>query len=75
MGPATDKHQAPTHRLKLYSKAIIESEALPTIVKKINPRIMKIKLFGYSEKISIVSITGKLIPYLFAVENISFIDV
>ena len=27
VGPATDKHQAPTHRLKLYVRAIIESEA------------------------------------------------
>ena len=27
MGPATDKHQAPTHRLKLYVRAVIESEA------------------------------------------------
>ena len=27
MGPATDKHQAPTQRLKLYVRAIIESEA------------------------------------------------
>ena len=26
-GPATDKHQAPTHRLKLYVRAVIESEA------------------------------------------------
>ena len=25
MGPATDKHQAPTHRLKLYVRAVIES--------------------------------------------------
>ena len=24
MGPATDKHQAPTHRLKLYVRAVIE---------------------------------------------------
>ena len=27
VGPATDKHQAPTHRLKLYVRAIMESEA------------------------------------------------
>ena len=27
MGPATDKHQTPTHRLKLYVRAFIESEA------------------------------------------------
>ena len=27
MGPATDKHQAPTHRLKLFVRAVIESEA------------------------------------------------
>ena len=27
--PATAKHQAPTHRLKLYVRAVIESEALP----------------------------------------------
>ena len=26
VGPATDKYQAPTHRLKLYSRAVIESE-------------------------------------------------
>ena len=32
VGPATAKHQAPTHRLKLYVRAAIESEALPTIV-------------------------------------------
>ena len=31
LGPATDKHQAPTHRLKLYVRAVIESEAWPTI--------------------------------------------
>ena len=27
VGPATDKHQAPAHRLKLYVRAVIESEA------------------------------------------------
>ena len=27
VGPATDKHQTPTHRLKLYVRAVIESEA------------------------------------------------
>ena len=27
VGPVTDKHQAPTHRLKLYVSADIESEA------------------------------------------------
>ena len=26
MGPATEKHQTPTHRLKLYVGAVIESE-------------------------------------------------
>ena len=31
VGPATDKHQAPTHRLKLYVRAVIESEARPGI--------------------------------------------
>ena len=30
-GLATDKHQAPTHRLKLYVRAVIESEARPTV--------------------------------------------
>ena len=33
MDPATDKHQAPTHRLKLYVRAVIESEAWPTVVQ------------------------------------------
>ena len=33
VGPATDKHQAPTHRLKLYVRAVIESEAWPTVVQ------------------------------------------
>ena len=28
MGPATDKHQAPTHRLKLYVRAVIEAQVL-----------------------------------------------
>ena len=27
MGPATDKHQAPNHRLRLYVGAVIESDA------------------------------------------------
>ena len=27
VGPATDKHQAPTHQLKLYVRAVIETEA------------------------------------------------
>ena len=31
--PATDTYQAPTHRLKLYVRAIIESEAWPTVVQ------------------------------------------
>ena len=35
MGPATDKHQAPTHRLKLYVRAVIESEAI-WVVKSYN---------------------------------------
>ena len=31
--PATDKHQAPTQRLKLYVRGLIESEAWPTVVQ------------------------------------------
>ena len=34
MGPATDKHKAPTHQLKLYVRAVIESEAWPTAGQK-----------------------------------------
>ena len=30
---ATDKHWAPTRRLKLYIRAVIESEAWPTAVQ------------------------------------------
>ena len=38
VGPATAKHQAPTHRLKLYVRAVFESEAWPTIVNlKVKP--------------------------------------
>ena len=33
VGSATDKHQAPTHRLKHYVRAVIESEAWPTVVQ------------------------------------------
>ena len=33
VGPATDKHQSPTHRLKLYVRAVIESEAWTTVVQ------------------------------------------
>ena len=33
VGPATAKHQAPTHRLKLYVRAVIQSEAGPTVVQ------------------------------------------
>ena len=33
VGPATYKHPAPTHRLKLYVRAVIESEAWPTVVQ------------------------------------------
>ena len=33
IGPATDKHQAQTHWLKIYVRAIIESEAWPTAVE------------------------------------------
>ena len=33
VGPATDKNQTPTHRLKLYVRAVIESEAWPTVVQ------------------------------------------
>ena len=33
VGPATDKHQAPTLRLKVYVRAVIESEAWPTVVQ------------------------------------------
>ena len=33
VGPATDKHQAPTHRLKLYVRAVLESEAWPTVMQ------------------------------------------
>ena len=33
VGPATDKHKAPTHPLKLYVRAVIESKAWPTIVQ------------------------------------------
>ena len=31
-GPDTDKHQALTHWLKFYARAIIDSEAWPTIM-------------------------------------------
>ena len=31
--PATDKHQAPTHQLKLKVRAVIKSEAWPTVVQ------------------------------------------
>ena len=33
VGPAKDKHQAPTNVLKLYVRAAMESEAWPTIVQ------------------------------------------
>ena len=33
VGPATAKHQAPTHWLKLNVRAIIESEAWPNIMQ------------------------------------------
>ena len=33
VGPATDKHQSPTHRIKLYVRAVIESETWPTAVQ------------------------------------------
>ena len=33
VGPATDKYQSPTNPLKLYIKALIESEAWPTVVQ------------------------------------------
>ena len=33
VGPATDKHQAQTHRLKFYVRAVIESEAWPTVLQ------------------------------------------
>ena len=32
VGSAKDKHQAPTKGLKLYVRAVIQSEAWPTIV-------------------------------------------
>ena len=33
VGPATDKHQTPTHQLKLYVRAVIKSKAWPTVVQ------------------------------------------
>ena len=33
VGPATDKRQAPTHRLKLNVRAVKEGEAWPTVVQ------------------------------------------
>ena len=33
VGPANDKHQAPTNGLKLYVSAVIDSEDWPTVVK------------------------------------------
>ena len=33
VGPAKDKHQAPTNWLKLSVRAVIESEAWPTVVQ------------------------------------------
>ena len=33
VGPATDKDQAPTHRLKIYVRAFIESKAWPAVVQ------------------------------------------
>ena len=38
--PATDKHKAPTHGLKLYVRAVIESEVWPTVVQlKMKPQL------------------------------------
>ena len=42
VGPATAKHQAPTNRLKLYVRAIIESEAWPNIVQ--------LKIYNFKKK-------------------------
>ena len=36
VGPAKDRRQAPTNKLKLYTRADIESEAWPTIMKAEN---------------------------------------
>ena len=33
VGPAKDKHQAPTNGLKLYVKAVFKSEAWPTVMQ------------------------------------------
>ena len=33
VGPAKYKHQALTHRIKLYAMVVIESEAWPTVVQ------------------------------------------
>ena len=33
VGPATAKHQAPTHRVKLYARAVIAYKAWPTVVQ------------------------------------------
>ena len=43
VGPATEKYQAPTHRLKLYVQAVIESEAWPTVVQLKGNHILGLK--------------------------------
>ena len=42
MGPATDKHQAPTHRLKLYVRAVIESSHLSYMFLQVSPGTVRI---------------------------------
>ena len=56
VGPATDKHQTSTHRLKLYVRAVIESEAWPTIVQlKRNRDCVENQVYSLSHDIQVIS--------------------
>ena len=45
VGSAKDKHQAPTNGFKLYVRAIIESEAWPTVVQLFKEKPIAIKFW------------------------------
>ena len=64
MGPATDKHQAPTHRLKLYIRAVIESGACdPLSLRAKNLSLYILLTSGVQFKCQILNLCSYVVFY------------
>ena len=67
VGTATDKHQAPTHRWKLYVRAFIESGAWPTVVQL----LMYSRVINDLEPVAPITVISLLLLFAYNCFNMS----